>query len=119
MTKLRERIKKILIAIAGTLVLIVGIIAIPYPGPGWLIVFAGLGILSIEFDWAKRLLQYLRSKYDAWNSWIKRQNRFVQSVTFILTTFVVIVTIWLINGYGLINSWLHLGVDWLQSPLVS
>src|SRR3982750_3075201 len=101
--KTSSRLRRLFIAVTGTIVLIFGIIAIPYPGPGWLIVFAGLGILSTEFDWAKRLLVYLRAKYDAWNGWIKRQSKFVQSITFILTVLVVVLTIWLINGYGLIN----------------
>jgi uncharacterized protein (TIGR02611 family) len=109
--------QKIVIGIAGGSVVVVGIIAIPYPGPGWLIVFAGLGILSKEFPWAAKVLKYARKKYDAWNIWIKKQNRLVQSLTFIATCVVVIVTIWLVNGYGLLNSWLNLGQDWLRSPL--
>ena len=116
--QLPKRWRKIVVGVAGGSVLIVGIIAIPYPGPGWLIVFAGLGILSKEFPWASRVLHYARKKYDAWNIWIKKQNRFVQSLTFIATCAVVIVTIWLGNGYGLLNGWLSLGQDWLRSPFV-
>ncbi len=103
---------------AGGAVLIVGVIAIPYPGPGWLIVFAGLAILSREFPWAARLLKFGRSKYDAWNDWIKQQNVFIKSITFTLTAVVVIATIWFVNGYGLINNWFRLGQDWLESPFV-
>ena len=40
----------------GLLVLGVGILAIPYPGPGWAIVFIGLAILATEFEWARKLL---------------------------------------------------------------
>ena len=40
---------------------LVGILAIPYPGPGWAIVFVGLGILATEFEWARQLLAYARS----------------------------------------------------------
>jgi uncharacterized protein (TIGR02611 family) len=115
--QLPKRWRKIVVGVAGIPVLIVGIIAIPYPGPGWLIVFAGLGILSTEFPWANRILKYARKKYDAWNEWIKKQNWLVQSLTFIATCAVVIVTIWLLNGYGLIDTWLHLGQRWVHSPL--
>lgn len=31
-----------------------GIILIPLPGPGLLVMLAGLFVLSLEFDWAKR-----------------------------------------------------------------
>lgn len=110
--------RKVVVGAAGGSVLIVGIIAIPYPGPGWLIVFAGLGILSKEFPWASRVLKYARKKYDAWNIWIKKQNLFVQSMTFIATVVVVVVTLWALNAYGIMNDWLHLRQDWVKSPFV-
>jgi len=110
--------KKGAVAIIGGLVLLIGIIAIPYPGPGWLIVFAGLGILSTEFEWAQRLLTFARSKYDAWQGWLKAQSVYVKTIFWLLTGLVVVTTIWLLNGYGLINSWFNLGFDWANSPLV-
>ncbi|HEY0965296.1 MAG TPA: TIGR02611 family protein [Candidatus Saccharimonadales bacterium] len=113
----QRRVQKFAVGIAGGTVLIVGVIAIPYPGPGWLIVFAGLAILAREFPWAGRVLHYARGKYDAWNVWIKKQSWFVKSLTFVLTCVVVVVTIWLVNGYGLLNSWFNLGQDWIVSPL--
>lgn len=118
MDKMKKQSKRVGIGVLGGIVLLVGIVAIPYPGPGWLIVFAGLGILATEFEWAKRLLQFGRNKYDAWNEWIKRQNRWVQSVTAMLTALVVVGTIYLLNGYGLVNGWLNLNLDWAESPLV-
>ncbi|WP_369794636.1 PGPGW domain-containing protein [Kutzneria sp. 744] len=39
-------------AIAGFAVLALGIVLIPYPGPGWLVFFAGLAILATEFTWS-------------------------------------------------------------------
>lgn len=113
----QRRVQRFAAGIGGGMVLIVGIIAIPYPGPGWLIVFAGLAILSREFPWAGRVLFYARGKYDAWNVWIKRQNWFIKSLTGLLTLIIVILTIYILNGYGLLNSWFNLGLDWLQSPL--
>lgn len=47
---------------AGTIVVIIGIIAIPLPGPGWVIVAAGLSILAIDVAWAERLLRYVRRR---------------------------------------------------------
>jgi uncharacterized protein (TIGR02611 family) len=113
----RRRVQKFATGIAGGAVLIVGIIAIPYPGPGWLIVFAGLAILAREFPWAARLLHYARGKYDDWTAWVKRQHWSVKLVTFTLTAFIVITTIWLLNGYGIVNNVFNLGQDWLESPL--
>jgi uncharacterized protein (TIGR02611 family) len=96
--------------------LIAGIIMIPFPGPGWLVVFVGLGILATEFVWAQRVLDHAKSKYDAWQKWLRQQRFAIQALVWLATCVIVIVTIWLINGYGMINSWLHLGQDWLASP---
>lgn len=109
--------KKTFIGIVGGIVLLAGIIMIPYPGPGWLVVFVGLGILSTEFEWAQRVLHFARGKYDAWQEWLGRQNWGVKALFWLLTAAVVILTIWLLNGYGIINQILGLRQDWLISPL--
>lgn len=113
-----RRGRRISVAILGGIVLLFGIIAIPYPGPGWLIVFAGLGILSTEFEWAKRVLGFARTKYDVWQDWLKKQNLALKVTFWLITAVIVVTTIWLLNGYGLINGWLGLGKDWVESPLV-
>lgn len=114
---MRKRLKKSFIAIVGSLVLVAGIVMIPYPGPGWLVVFAGLGILAQEFVWAQRVLGYAKGKYDAWTQWVASRGRGTRISLWVATAAVVIVTIWLVNGYGLINGWLGLGQDWVRSPL--
>ena len=52
--------KKLGTAIVGGVIILAGIIMIPYPGPGWLVVFAGLAILSTEFKFASKALEYLK-----------------------------------------------------------
>lgn len=54
--------RKIAIALVGALVLAAGIVMIPLPGPGWLVVVLGLYILSFEFAWAERVLDRIRDK---------------------------------------------------------
>lgn len=117
MNKVTRHAKRVAVAILGTIVLLVGIIAIPYPGPGWLIVFAGLAILATEFDWAQRLLDKVRGYYDAWADWLKGQHWSIRLLVLAFTGIVIMVTIWLLNGFGLINAWFHLELDWVQSPL--
>lgn len=114
---IRRHSKRVLIAIAGGLVVLVGLVLIPYPGPGWLIVFAGLAILSTEFEFASRLLKFVRSKYDAWVDWLKKQNLFIKVLVLAFTGIVIVLTVWLLNGFGLLNSLLSLNLDWLKSPL--
>src|SRR5262249_42515958 len=64
---------QIVVGILGLVVVAIGIVLIPFPGPGWLIVLAGLAILAIEFVWAQRLLGFTRSKLEAWWHWLGRQ----------------------------------------------
>ena len=53
-------VKRIIVGIVGGLVTLVGVVALVAPGPGWLIIFTGLGILASEFAWAARVLTSAR-----------------------------------------------------------
>ncbi|MGA9873802.1 MAG: TIGR02611 family protein [Rhodococcus sp. (in: high G+C Gram-positive bacteria)] len=108
---------RITIAVVGILVLAVGILAIPYPGPGWLIVFAGLGILASEFTWANRLLKFVRKHYDRFMEWFGRQSIVVKGLGILLTTLVVLATLWLLGALALVAGWVGLDWSWLASPL--
>ena len=57
-----KRIKRIIVGIIGTTVLIVGIALLVLPGPAFLIIPLGLGILATEFVWAQRLLRKVKEK---------------------------------------------------------
>lgn len=109
--------RKLLVGMLGWAVLLLGFVMVPYPGPGWLVVFGGLAILAREYTWARRLLHYARAKYDTWQSIMKRQPVYIRALFWILTCLTVIITLWLLNGYGLMNEWLKLDQDWVQSPL--
>ena len=58
----RGVVSRLLRLTAGTLVRILGVIMMPLPGPGLLIVAIGLGILSRDVAWADRLLQIVRKR---------------------------------------------------------
>jgi len=117
MDKVKKQAKRVAIGIVGGLVLIVGIIAIPYPGPGWLIVFAGLAILATEFAWAQRVLDFAKGYYNNWTDWLKHQPLTVRLIVLGLTALVVIITLWLLNMFGLMNDWFNLPFKWMKSPL--
>lgn len=125
-TRFRERVRsrpgvnlayRVVVAVVGTAILIAGVAAIPYPGPGWLIVFAGLAILGSEFHWARRVLQFLRRRYDAWTEWLRSQPRGVRLMVMALTGAIVLLTLWLVNALGMVAGWLDLPWDWVRSPL--
>ena len=54
--------QRIAVTIAGFAVLLAGVALLVLPGPGWLLIFVGLGILSTEYMWAKRLLDTAKRK---------------------------------------------------------
>ena len=47
---------------AGSIVLVVGVLLLALPGPGWLTIAAGLAILSRDVKWAERLLDRVRER---------------------------------------------------------
>jgi tellurite resistance protein TerC len=52
--------KRIVIAIVGASVLLLGIVMIVTPGPALVVIPVGLAILAIEFVWARQWLKKLR-----------------------------------------------------------
>lgn len=66
------------VTLVGVAVIAGGIVLLPLPGPGWVIIFAGLGILATEYPWASRLLLWLRAQLLRWTHWLARQSRPVQ-----------------------------------------
>lgn len=117
MEKLRGRSKKVLVGIVGGLVVLIGLVLVPYPGPGWLVVFGGLAILALEFEFAAKVLEFAKGKYDAWAAWLKRQNIFVKIIVLGFTSVVVLLTLWLLNAFGLIVQLFDLPYTQLISPL--
>lgn len=109
--------KKIIIAVAGTLTLLAGLIMLAYPGPGVLVVFAGFAILATEFKFAQGVLEKLRKKYDTWKLWFDNQHVSLRITAVIISGALVLVTAWLLNTFGVINRILNLHLDWLVSPL--
>lgn len=107
---------RIAMGVIGTAVVIIGVIALPAPGPGWLIIFAGLGILAAEFHWAKRLLHWVRVRYDAWAAWMGRQTRFVQLLVMTGILGLVALCLWLLGVFDTVGGWVGIDWAWLESP---
>ena len=110
---------RVVVGIVGLAVLAAGIVAIPYPGPGWAIVFIGLGILASEFEWAHRLLTSVRKRYDTVMAWFGRQGRWVQALGLAVTAALVVATLWLFGALGWVAGLVGLDWPWLKSPLAS
>ncbi len=64
----------------GAAIVVVGVFLLPLPGPGWLIIFAGLAVLATEYVWASRLLQRARRMVGTWTDWVQARSRPVQAL---------------------------------------
>jgi uncharacterized protein (TIGR02611 family) len=85
----RDRIKRtrggamtyrIAITLLGLAIIVVGVILLPLPGPGWLIIFGGLALLASEYEWAARLLRYARDQVSRWTDWVQTRSRPLQAL---------------------------------------
>ncbi len=84
----------------GAIVVTVGIALIPLPGPGWLLVIAGLGIWAVEFHWARRLLTFTRRHVSSWTSWVTRQSLSVRFAIGSVGLVFVSTVVWLSLKYS-------------------
>lgn len=94
---------KIAVSVLGFVIIVVGIILLPLPGPGWLIIFAGLGIWATEFAWAGRLLGWTKLKVRAVTGWLLRLPRWVKGAG-IMLCLAALYPIWLC--YRVVRDWI-------------
>lgn len=52
--------RRLVIAVVGVTVLLIGIALLVLPGPAFIVIPLGLAILAVEFAWARRLLKRVR-----------------------------------------------------------
>ena len=57
-----QQTKRFLKILFGFTLLALGVVMLVTPGPGWLVIALGLGILAAEYVWARRLLDRLKEQ---------------------------------------------------------
>jgi stage V sporulation protein SpoVS len=55
-------VKTVVVAVLGGLLTLGGFALLVLPGPGFVLVAAGLAVLATQFDWAKKPLDYAKEK---------------------------------------------------------
>jgi uncharacterized protein (TIGR02611 family) len=91
---------RVAVTVLGVAVTALGIVLLPLPGPGWLIIFAGLGLLATEYAWAARILRTAREQVRRWTEWAKRQSLLVRALLALAGLVVLagaLVLVWLIS----------------------
>jgi uncharacterized protein (TIGR02611 family) len=57
-----EQVRRVFRVIAGFTLLLVGVVMLFTPGPGWLVILGGLTLLAAEFVWARRLMDRMKQE---------------------------------------------------------
>jgi len=57
-----KQAKRLIVAVVGFTVLLVGVAMIVLPGPAFIVIPLGLAILATEFVWARNLLKKIKEK---------------------------------------------------------
>ncbi len=57
-----KQARRVIVAVVGFTVLLIGLAMIVLPGPAFIFIPMGLGILAIEFLWARRLMKRVKHK---------------------------------------------------------
>ena len=55
-----QQATRLAVAIVGFIVTLLGVVMLVTPGLGWLMILLGLGVLGVEFVWARRLFRRLK-----------------------------------------------------------
>ncbi|HKW57883.1 MAG TPA: PGPGW domain-containing protein [Candidatus Acidoferrum sp.] len=55
-----EQVRRLFRVLGGFTLLLIGIVMLVTPGPGWLVILLGLGLLAAEFVWARRLMDRIK-----------------------------------------------------------
>jgi tellurite resistance protein TerC/cation:H+ antiporter len=57
-----QQTKRFLKILFGFTLLVLGVVMLITPGPGWLVIALALGVLAAEFVWARQLLDHLKEQ---------------------------------------------------------
>jgi uncharacterized protein (TIGR02611 family) len=119
----RERIRsrratrivyRFVVGLLGVALTLGGLLLVPLPGPGWLIVFAGLALLATEFQPARRVLEFGRRRLSAWTAWLGRQGFVVRAAVVLGTVACVAGALYVVALVVGVPGWVpHEFVAWV------
>lgn len=93
--------------VVGLAVVVAGIIMLPLPGPGWVVIFGGMAIWATEFVWAQLVLRWTKRKVTeaaqrAFDPEVRRRNIILTSVGLVVVAALVGVYVW---KFGVVMPW--------------
>ena len=103
----KYRIYRLLVAVVGSLLVLLGLSTGWLPGPGGIpLVLLGLAVLASEFEWAHRLLEWARVKVHELGEWTRTLPRWVRALGAVATAGGLVLIGWLALTLLGVPSWL-------------
>jgi uncharacterized protein (TIGR02611 family) len=93
--------------VIGLAVVVAGIIMLPLPGPGWVVIFGGMAIWATEFVWAQLVLRWTKRKVTetaqrALAPEVRRRNIALTSIGLVIVVALVGIYVW---KFGVVMPW--------------
>lgn len=93
--------------VVGLAVVAAGIVMLPLPGPGWVVIFGGMAIWATEFVWAQLVLRWTKRKVTeaaqrALDPKVRRRNIILTATGLVIVAALLGVYIW---KFGLVMPW--------------
>ncbi|MET7703964.1 TIGR02611 family protein [Streptomyces sp. NPDC005485] len=93
--------------VVGLAVVAAGVIMLPLPGPGWLVIFGGMAIWATEFVWAQLVLRWTKRKVTeatqrALDPRVRRRNIILTTIGLVIIAALMGVYVW---KFGFAMPW--------------
>ncbi|GAA4927389.1 TIGR02611 family protein [Streptomyces coeruleoprunus] len=93
--------------LAGLAVVALGVVMLPLPGPGWLVIFAGMALWATEFVWAQLVLRWTKRKvteaaHRALDPKVRRRNIILTVTGLVIAGVLIGIYVW---KFGLTMPW--------------
>ncbi|WP_405020431.1 TIGR02611 family protein [Kitasatospora sp. NBC_00070] len=98
---------QVAIFLVGLAVVALGVVMLPLPGPGWVVIFLGMGIWATEFVWAQLVLRWTKRKVTeaaqrALDPKVRRRNIIITAIGVVI---IAGLGGWYLWKYGLTMPW--------------
>ncbi|MFJ8602139.1 TIGR02611 family protein [Streptomyces shenzhenensis] len=93
--------------VVGLAVVVTGIIMLPLPGPGWVVIFGGMAIWATEFVWAQLVLRWTKRKVTeaaqrALDPAVRRRNITLTVIGLVIAAVLLAIYLW---KFGVVMPW--------------
>ncbi|MFC4506980.1 MULTISPECIES: TIGR02611 family protein [Streptomyces] len=93
--------------VIGLAVVGAGIVMLPLPGPGWVVIFGGMAIWATEFVWAQLVLRWTKRKVTeaaqrALDPKVRRRNIILTSIGLVIIGVLLGIYLW---KFGMAMPW--------------